>query len=62
MPNELKKSKKSLINIRNNDNKCVLWCHIRHLNLLKIDPERITKADKKMVNDLDYEDIKFPVS
>ena len=62
MPNELKNSKKSLINIRNNDNKCVLWCHIRHLNLLKIDPERITKADKKMVNDLDYEDIKFPVS
>ena len=25
-------------------------------------PERITKADKEMVNDLDYADIKFPVS
>ena len=25
-------------------------------------PERITKADKNMVNDLDYEGIDFPVS
>ena len=24
-----------------------LWCHIRHLNPLKIHPERITKVDKK---------------
>ena len=29
---------------------------------IKTDPERITKADKNMVNDLDYEGIKFPVS
>ena len=28
----------------------------------KIHPERIIKAGKKMVNDLDYVDIKFPVS
>ena len=48
--------------IKNNNNKCFLWCHIRHLNLLKIHPERTTKADKNMVNDLDYEGIKFPVS
>ena len=52
---------KVLLNIKNNDNKCFLWCHIRHLNLLKTHPERITKVDKKMVNDLDYEVIKFPV-
>ena len=49
---------KVLINIKNN-NKCLLWCYIRHLNPLKIHPERITKADKNMVNDLDYEGIKF---
>ena len=36
--------------------------HIRHLNPLKIHPERITKADKNMVSDLDYEDTEFPVS
>ena len=32
------------------------------INTLKIRPERITKADKKMVNDLNYESIEFPVS
>ena len=32
---KLKNPMKGLINIENNDNKCFLWCHIRHLNLLK---------------------------
>ena len=41
------------------DNKCLLWCHIRHLNPLKVHPERITKSDREMVNDLDYEGIPF---
>ena len=62
LPHKLKHSMKGLINIKNNDNKCFLWCHIRHLNPLKIHPERITKADKKMINDLNYEGIEFPVS
>ena len=53
---------KDLINIKNNDNKCFLWCHIRHLSSLKIHPERITKADKNMANEFDYEGIEFPVS
>ena len=53
---------KGLINIKNNYNKCFLWCHIRHRNPLKIHPERITEIDKKMINDLDYEGIKLPVS
>ena len=35
LPNELKNPKKGLINIKNNDNKCFLWCHVRHLNLIK---------------------------
>ena len=61
MLDELKNSKKRLINIKNND-KCFLWCHIRHLNPLKIHPERITKVIKKMGNDLDHKDITFPVS
>ena len=41
--------------------KVFFWCHIKHLNPLKIHPERITKEDKNMVNDLDYGGIKFPV-
>ena len=52
---------KGLINIKNSDNKCFLWCHIRHLDLVKGHPERITKVDKKIINDIDYEGIKFPV-
>ena len=47
---------------RNNDNECFLWFHIRHLNPLEKNPQRITKEDKRMINDLDYEGIKFPVS
>ena len=51
---------KGMINIKNN-NKCFFWCHIRHLNPLKIHPERIANAEN-MINNLDYEGIKFPVS
>ena len=39
----------------------VFWFHIRHLNPLKTHTERITKADRNMVNDLDYQGIEFPV-
>ena len=41
--------------------KSFLWCHIRHINTIKIHPERITQIDKKLVNDLNYDGIKFPV-
>ena len=34
LTNKLKNSMKGLINIKNNDSKCLLWCHIRHLNPL----------------------------
>ena len=36
-----------------------LWCHIRHLNLLKTHPERVTKKDKELVSKLNYEGIIF---
>ena len=58
----LRLSMKGLINIKNNDNKYFIWRHIRHLNPLKIHPEGTEKADRNMVNDLNYEGIKFPVS
>ena len=48
LPDKLKNPMKGLINIKNNDNKCFLWCHMRHLNLMKRHPERITKEDKKI--------------
>ena len=37
--NELKNPKNGLINIKNNDNKCFLRCHIRHLNVIKKHPK-----------------------
>ena len=62
LPDKLKNPMKGLINIKNNDNNCFIWWHIRHLNLVKIHPERITKEDRKLINDLGYERIEFPVS
>ena len=35
---------------------------LKGLNLVKTHPERITKEDKIMINDLDHEGIDFPVS
>ena len=55
------KFKKGLINIKNNDQKCFLWCHVSHINPVKIHPERITWEDKKLANDLNYDGIEFPV-
>ena len=53
---------KDLINIKNNDNKCFLWSYIRHLISIKTHPKKITRADKSMVNDRNYEGIKYSVS
>ena len=55
LPAELRSPKKGLINIKTNDQKCFLWCHIRHVNLVKIHPGRITREDKKLVNSLNYD-------
>ena len=46
LPTELKSPKKGLINIKNNDQKCFLWCQVRHINPVKIYPESITQNDK----------------
>ena len=62
LPIELKSSKKGLIKIKNSDQKCFLWCRIRHINLVKIHPERITQKDQEMINDLDYKGIEFSAS
>ena len=57
----MENSKRGLINIKNNDQKYFLCCRVRHINPVKIHPERITQKDKESVNDLDYRKIKFPV-
>ena len=62
LPTELKNPKKGLINIKNKDDECLRWCHIRHLNPQKKDPQRIKKSDKEYVDKLDYSGIEFPVT
>ena len=34
-----------------------LWCHVRHVNLLKEHPERITKIDREIACNLNYDEI-----
>ena len=45
LPVELRSPRKGLINIKNKDQKCFLWCHDRHINPSKENPERILKND-----------------
>ena len=61
MPIELKHPRKRLINIKNNDQKCFLWCHVRHINPVKDHPGIITKIDRDFANNLNYDGIEFPV-
>ena len=61
LPKELRNSKKGLINLRNTDNKCFMWCHVRHLYRVSDNASRIKKVDKKIANALDYGSVKFPV-
>ena len=49
LPVELRSPKKGLINIKNKDQKCFLWCHVRHINPSKEHPGKIRKVDKKPV-------------
>ena len=62
LPTELKNPKQGLINIKNKDDECFRWCHIRHLNPKEKNPQRIKKEDKKMINELNYDGIDFPLS
>ena len=41
---------------KKNDQKC---CHVRHINPVKIRLKRITQADKKLANNLNYDKVGF---
>ena len=62
LPQELRHHRKGLINMKNEDNECFRWCHIRHLNPQNKDPQRVKKSDKEYVKNLDYSGIEFPVN
>ena len=62
LPEELRNSKKGLINLKNEDNECFRWCHIRHLNPQEKNPQLIKKPDRAYIENLNYSGIKFPVT
>ena len=50
---------KGLINLKNEDHKCFMWCHLRVINPTNSHPERIKKQDKKIAANLNYSDLMF---
>ena len=62
LPKELK-NKKAIVNMKNEDNKCFLWCVLRALNPSKDKhPSRIDEDLKSKENTLNMEGIEYPVS
>ena len=57
---ELRSPSKGLINIKNKDEKCFLWCDVSHINPSKEHPERIKKTDKKLLENLIMMELSFP--
>ena len=62
LPAKLSNPMKGLINLKNNDNECFRWCHIRHLNPQERNPQRIKQSDKECVEKLNYDGVTFPVT
>ena len=60
LPKELK-NKNAIINMKNEDNKCFLWCVLRALNPKPTSPERLDKKLKEKENTLNMEGIEYPV-
>ena len=52
---------KDLINLKNKDHKCFMWCHIKFVNPTKRHPKRINKQGKKIASNLDYRAINVPI-
>ena len=50
-----------LINMKNDDEKCFVWSHIRHLNPKSRRATAITQKDREFECSLDYSGIEFPV-
>ena len=52
LPTELQNSAKGIINMKNEDDECFRWCHIRHLSPQTKHPERIKQGDKRLIEGL----------
>ena len=56
------KNRKAIINMKNQDDKCFLWCVLRALNPKDKNTERIDNDLKSKVDTLNMEGIQYPVS
>jgi hypothetical protein len=61
LPDDISNSMCGLINMKNDDNMCFVWCHVRHLRPKARRATTITQKDREFELSLDYEGIKFPV-
>lgn len=63
IPDNLQHHRTGLINIKNSDNECFRWCHVRLINPdANVNPNRITKKDKILAKQFNYKGIEFPVT
>ena len=60
LPKELK-NKKAIINMKNEDNKCFMWCVLRALNPKKKNAERVDEDLKSKEHTLNMDGIAYPV-
>ena len=56
------KNRKAIINMKNQDDKCFMWCVLRALNPKDKNAERIDNDLKNKVDSLNMEGIQYPVS
>ena len=61
LPKVLNNSMKGLINLKNNNHKCFMWCHVRLIDTTNSHPQRTNKQDKKVAANLNYSNIVFPL-
>ncbi|CAB4010884.1 Gastrula zinc finger [Paramuricea clavata] len=61
LPADISNPKCGLINMKNNDEKCFMWSHLRHVRPKARRATTITKQDREFAENLDYEGIDFPV-
>ena len=61
LPKELA-NKKAIINVKDKDNKCFLWCVLRALNPVEKNPQRLDKKLLGKENTLNMAVIEYPMS
>ena len=61
LPKELA-DKKAIINMKNKDNKCFMWCVLRALNLKNDNSERVDKELMEKEDTLNMKGIEYPVN